>query len=217
LNDETGTGVAVFATSPTLITPVLGVASGTSFTSNTTRSDTPGAGGITIADVAKGSFRLNTSNELALDIYNGATWLEVQKWTNSGNTTITGTLGINGVANSVTSGTYTPTLTNGTNVASSTTTVAQYIRIGNQVTVYGTVQVTPTTTPATATSLGISLPIASNFAAASNLIGVLSDYANIGYKSALLEADATNDRAVINFIAEAGSPRFDYSFMYTVQ
>jgi hypothetical protein len=35
LSDETGTGVAVFSTSPTLVTPVLGVASGTSVTTGT--------------------------------------------------------------------------------------------------------------------------------------------------------------------------------------
>ena len=40
LNDETGTGLAVFNTSPTLITPSLGVATGTSFNSITALSST---------------------------------------------------------------------------------------------------------------------------------------------------------------------------------
>jgi hypothetical protein len=37
VTDETGTGALVFATSPTLVTPVLGVASATSLAANTVR------------------------------------------------------------------------------------------------------------------------------------------------------------------------------------
>ena len=49
ITDETGTGVLVFATSPTLVTPVLGVASATSF--NKVAITTPATGStLTIAD-----------------------------------------------------------------------------------------------------------------------------------------------------------------------
>jgi hypothetical protein len=57
------------------------------------------------------------------------------------------------------SGTYTPTLTNGTNVSSSTAYVCQWKRVGNVVTVSGRVDIDPTATGATV--LGISLPVAS--------------------------------------------------------
>lgn len=117
----------------------------------------------------------------------------------------------------LTSGTYTPTLTNGTNVSSSVTTIHHYTRVGNQVTVYGQIQVTPTTTPATNTVLGISLPIASNFTAITDLIGSIGFFNSLSTKDGTVEADTTNDRVLLTFTAEAGGPRFDYSFMYTVQ
>src|ERR1700749_4046831 len=40
ISDETGSGAAVFATSPTLVTPVLGVASATSLTATTVTATT---------------------------------------------------------------------------------------------------------------------------------------------------------------------------------
>jgi len=48
VSDETGTGVAVFATSPTLVTPVLGVATATSLNGLTVTAST---GTLTIADL----------------------------------------------------------------------------------------------------------------------------------------------------------------------
>lgn len=62
------------------------------------------------------------------------------------------------VQNAVSSGTYTPTLTNTTNISSSTLNVAYYTKIGNLVTVNIAVQTTITTT-ASATVLTFSLPI----------------------------------------------------------
>lgn len=62
------------------------------------------------------------------------------------------------VQNAVSSGTYTPTLTNTTNISSSTLNVAYYTKIGNLVTVDIAVQTTITTT-ASATVLTFSLPI----------------------------------------------------------
>lgn len=61
----------------------------------------------------------------------------------------------------VASGTYTPTITNGANVASSTPRACMWIRVGNVVHVAGSVTVTTTAAAATTTSLRVSLPIAS--------------------------------------------------------
>ena len=72
---------------------------------------------------------------------------------------ITGALDTSGVIHS---GTYTPTLTNTTNVAASTARVCQYMRVGSVVTVSGSVNIDPTATGSTV--LTMSLPIASNFA-----------------------------------------------------
>jgi hypothetical protein len=66
LSDETGTGSAVFATSPTLVTPVLGAATATSINGNTW---TAGTGILTIA-AAK---TLTASNSLTLAGTDGTT------------------------------------------------------------------------------------------------------------------------------------------------
>lgn len=61
-----------------------------------------------------------------------------------------------------TEGTYTPTLTNGTNVAASTAYVTSYTQIGNWVHVFGEVSI-DATAAATISELDMSLPIASLF------------------------------------------------------
>lgn len=70
------------------------------------------------------------------------------------------------------SGLYTPSLTNSTNVAASTAWSNFYYRIGEVVSVAGTVSIDTTTTGAT--TLQISLPIASTFANSTYLAGSAS-------------------------------------------
>ena len=115
----------------------------------------------------------------------------------------------------VTAGTYTPTLTGVTNVTASTPFNCQYSRNGNIVTVFGSLSIT--TTLAVATEVGISLPIASALAAATDANGIAnasSAIASNGY----LEADATNDRASLKFIglSVSGAGTLFFSFSYTV-
>ena len=59
------------------------------------------------------------------------------------------------------SGTYTPTLSDGLNVESSTARACYYMRVGNTVTVGGTIDVDPSSI--SATTIDLSLPITSNF------------------------------------------------------
>jgi hypothetical protein len=59
----------------------------------------------------------------------------------------------------IASGTYTPTITNGANVAASTASACQWIRVGNVVTISGKISVDPTAT-STITVVTITLPIA---------------------------------------------------------
>lgn len=93
-------------------------------------------------------------------------------------------------------GTFTPTLTNVTNVAASTPNQCMYMRVGNTVTVSGSVSVDAT--GAGATELGISFPIASAVTSA-------FDGAGLGQASAAdnsrLQADATNDRLMMTWTA----------------
>lgn len=73
-------------------------------------------------------------------------------------------------------GTYTPTITNGTNVAASTAFVSMYQRIGNRVRVSMLIGIDATAAGGAASALTISLPIdpANNFAADENAAGVLA-------------------------------------------
>lgn len=114
------------------------------------------------------------------------------------------------------SGTYTPTLTKTTNVASSSAYACQYIRVGNTVTVSGQVDITPTA--AAYTELGISLPIASNLAAANECAGAGSPATNAtGYQPGAIGGDATNDRAKLMFMAPSTVTRgWFFTFTYRI-
>ncbi len=112
------------------------------------------------------------------------------------------------------SGTYTPTLTNTTNVSASTPRLATYMRVGNTVTVGGQLDIDPTATGATL--LGISLPIASNFSTAFQLGGT-SSATTVAIESAGIESDATNDRASLKYTAvDTTNHTVTYSFTYQV-
>ncbi len=89
--------------------------------------------------------------------------------------------------------TYTPTLTNVTNIAASTPKVTQYFQIGNMVHVAGRVVIDATA--AGAIDMGISLPVASNFALAEELGGTGATIGPSVPEVATISADATSDRA----------------------
>ena len=89
--------------------------------------------------------------------------------------TFSSTLGIGGVADSVKSGTYTPTINTTTNIASSSVGTWQYLRVGNTVTVSGSITITPTLAVST-TSFNFSLPINSTFASGNDCAGTGVDY-----------------------------------------
>lgn len=111
-------------------------------------------------------------------------------------------------------GTYTPTLTNVTNLDGSTAQLSHYVRLGSMVIVMGFAGVDPTA--AGSTELGISLPIASNFAANTQLIGVAAALAISGQSAGIL-ADVTNDRArmIWNAVDTTNNNMF-YLFMYLI-
>lgn len=109
------------------------------------------------------------------------------------------------------SGTYTPSLTNGTNVAASTAYPCQYLRVGNTVTVSGKVAIDATA--AAAMELGISLPIASNFANDYECAGIGIAIVT-GEDAAYIKADAANNRASLNQ-AKADTSNHDHYFTFT--
>lgn len=113
-------------------------------------------------------------------------------------------------------GTYTPTLTNTANLDASTAYACQYLRVGNTVTVSGKVDVDPTTTT-TLTTLGISLPIASNFATAQQLGGTAATTSDITEAAAGIFADTTNDRATMQWrTTDVTNHDMFFSFTYLI-
>ncbi len=113
------------------------------------------------------------------------------------------------------SSTFTPSATNVTNITTSTPNNATYQRIGNIVNVFGSITVTNTL--AVASEVDISLPIASNLGAATDLNGTatMDSTASVNI---YINGDATNNRARI-FFTSAGVGQTSviyYSFEYEV-
>lgn len=109
-------------------------------------------------------------------------------------------------------GKYTPTITDTTNVESSSAPKAFYRRSGSYVFVQGHVTVDPTA--AAATEIGISLPVASDLGAATDLSGLaVSNTGEIG----VVIGDATNNRAKLNYTSAADTAStLRFSFAYEV-
>ncbi|MNQ85852.1 hypothetical protein D3C85_1010280 [compost metagenome] len=114
------------------------------------------------------------------------------------------------------SGVYTPTLTNVNNVSASTSFEAQWLRVGNVVTVSGRVDIDPTGS-GSAVHLGISLPVASNFTADSDLSGV-GGATDVAGQVSGLHADTTNDRASLEFVSQStANQEMYYHYTYEVK
>lgn len=110
---------------------------------------------------------------------------------------------------------FTPSATNVTNITSSTPNNATYQRVGNIVTVFGTITVTNTL--AVASEVDMSLPIASNLGVATDLNG-LATMDSTASVNIYIKGDATNDRASI-FFTSAGigqTSTIYYSYQYKV-
>ncbi len=110
---------------------------------------------------------------------------------------------------------FTPTATNVTNITSSTPNNTTYQRVGNIITVFGTITITNTL--AVASEVDVALPVASNLAAATDLngTGTMDSTASVNL---YIKADATNDRASI-FFTSAGvgqTSTIYYSYQYKV-
>lgn len=113
-------------------------------------------------------------------------------------------------------GTYTPTLTNTTNVAASTAYECQYMRVGNTVTVSGKVDIDPTSA-GSQTVLGMSLPISSNLGAEEDLAGSSSQKFASGINNFAIYGDATNDRAKFEVSNASSGSNISFYFTFTYQ
>ena len=113
-----------------------------------------------------------------------------------------------------TESTYTPTLTNTTNVAASTAYVTHYQRIGDVVRVWGEISIDATAS-LTVTELGISLPIATAIGNTYELAGTgFNGLDNTGIQ---IQGDVTNNRAKFILFPQTDTNNkysFSFSFKY---
>jgi hypothetical protein len=202
---------------------------------NTSNSAVPGVGGLVsnlATFLASGNVGIGYSsgteiynNKLAVNgsgYFNGLLQSSTAKFTTgaAANTIATGDSGGNLswstlASIGITSGTYTPATTNVTNITSSTPNNSTYTRVGNRVTVFGTVTITNTL--AVASQVDIALPVASNLSAATDLngTGTMDSTASVNL---YINGDSTNDRARI-FFTSAGvgqTSTIYFTFMYSV-
>ena len=113
-------------------------------------------------------------------------------------------------------GTYSAAFTNAANLDSTpSNTTCQYLQIGNTVTVSGKVTIDPTL-PATSTRIGISLPVASDFANDGQCGGTAAAPGIAGQVAAII-ADVTNNRAEMKYISgDTTSQDMWFTFTYVV-
>jgi hypothetical protein len=111
------------------------------------------------------------------------------------------------------SGTYTPTLTDTTNIASSTAFQCQYIRVGNVVTVSGRVTIDPTSS-STLTELSMTLPVDATFTEGEELAGVFAGSGSGTGNCGNIRAETSTENALFQFIPDSGASR-TYFFTLT--
>lgn len=110
----------------------------------------------------------------------------------------------------ITSGRWTPTLTNTTNIDGSTAHECHYMRIGNQVLVSGLVEINPTA--AAATVLKMSLPISSDFTVTEDCSGNISFVGSSTSTAGSVVPDLTTNELYFTFFATQTTNGF-YRFM----
>lgn len=113
------------------------------------------------------------------------------------------------------SGIYTPTLTNTTNITSSTAFICTYTRIGAIVTVTGRFNITATSTAPVL--LGISLPIASNLSNTYELTGTSVSEVLGNDKAGFIIGNTVDNRASFQtYAGDTNSNAWYFSFTYRV-
>lgn len=114
-------------------------------------------------------------------------------------------------------GTYTPTLTNTTNIAASTAYLTMYSRVGNVVTVAGEVDIDPTA--AGTCVLRMSLPFATTFSAAYQLGGAGNRFISGGPTEGIMIYSRAGGINVAEFALTAvntANQQCNFSFTYLI-
>lgn len=124
-------------------------------------------------------------------------------------------LGADTAVTALTTGTYTPTLTNTTNVAASTAYLSNYYRVGNYITVFGRVDIDPTA--AGAVVLEMSTPVATNFTSTIQAAGSAIGFA-VANLYAACQPNGTNETLEFRYVAvDTANRQFQFQCSYLVQ
>ena len=199
LSQSDGTNTVYYQLAPFSIANSFGVAS-------------PNAIPYIIGNNNTERMRIDSSGNVGIGTASPACVLDVVGGIQTSRTAVTSPAATDG---NVFSGTYTPSLNNTTNIASSTAAVCQYMRVGNVVTVSGTVTIDPTSTGRIV--MGFSLPIASAIAGANEVGGTFASSGTTTVNVGSVTGDATNDRATFDGIAnDAASRVYGFSFTYRI-
>lgn len=146
-----------------------------------------------------------------------ASWSSLQVFL-SGLSSTTGTFSGAVTASNLIGSEYTPTLTNETNVSASTAFACRYIRVSNTIYVSGRLDIDPTSGSST-TIVGISLPVATTFSAATKCTGTAVMDSPIQNMAAVIFADTTNNRAKFSGLVGASdlsNRSWYFNFSYTL-
>lgn len=111
-------------------------------------------------------------------------------------------------------GSYTPTITNGTNVAASTSYTTRWYRVGDMIYVFGELEI-DATSAGNSTDLSFTLPVGSTL---SNTYDLAGTAAHDDGTSIRIYADTVNGRAQMKFVpntATANKYSFHFSYLYT--
>lgn len=211
--DDTNIGIAL---TPKGVGGVIFPAGAVGTPAITTSGDTntgiffPAADTIAFVEGGVEVLRIDSDGEVGIQTTTPTCALDVNGGVKTAKTAVTSPATTDG---NIFSGTYTPTLTNTTNVAASTAYTCQYMRVGAVVTVSGRVDIDPSAQQDTI--LGVSLPIASNFSANENLGGTfVSQQATDAKVPGVIYADSTNDRATF-FFRPTVTTNQSYTFIFT--
>jgi hypothetical protein len=224
--DRTGTTVDSIALAATALTQTNGTATGAIM--KLSSDSTAGTAGLAVCDTDE-----SATNECYFMGMGAGADLQIGKASDAGarataaiSVTSTGTtidtinlaattVQINGAA--LVGSTYSPTASSTVNLDSTPTpNTSQYMRVGNVVTVSGSVPVNATA--AANTQFEMTLPVSSNLTGANQLAGSGSVFGGTSANDSVrIQGQTTNDRAVFNWHATStGSTDLYFTFTYLV-